>query len=236
MTKRTPAQLPARAEERFAPIDDTLEVDVEDAVADDSDAAHDFDDFDGLEVEDRTLQRVDSIELRSLALVAGLFYLTAFLVLGCAVAIVWIFAASTGFISQLEEFMQDIGFRDFRLVAPEVILGFLILILALVLFLTVMTVLAGAFYNILGVGNRGIRIRTTILERERRVCEPEDEEPETLVTKPLVVEPPTSDGNGDGTSDGDGAPEGDGESDGDGVAKATAEDADADTATESDER
>lgn len=222
MTERTPTPRTGRAE-RVASIDETVEMtvddpaveevavddavvnDVDDAVVDDSHAAYDSDaayDLDDLEVEDRTVQRVDSIDLRSLALVAGLFYLTAFLVLAGAVALVWIFAASTGFISQLEEFMQDIGFRDFRLAAPEVIFGFVILIVALVLFLTVMTLLAGAFYNMLGMGKSGIRIRTTILQRERRVVEPDEEEepePETLVTKPLVVEPPKAgDGNGDG--------------------------------------
>ena len=127
------------------------------------------------------VHHVDAIDLRSLGVVAGLFYLTAFLVLALAVVAVWLFAASLGLISQVEDFMRSIGFRGFRLVGPEVILGFVLILGALVVFLTVMTLVAAAFYNLLGTGRRGVRIRTTVVH-------PEPSSADAAAT-PLVIEP-----------------------------------------------
>ena len=144
-----------------------------------------------------TIHHVDAVELRSLGVVAGLFYLTAFLVLALAIAGVWLFAASLGLISQVEDFMRSVGFRGFKLVGPEVILGFILVLAALVAFLTVMTLVAGAFYNLLGTGKHGIRFRSTVVEargrRTRRVYDDEAEAPApdevVAATAPLAEAP-----------------------------------------------
>jgi Transmembrane domain of unknown function (DUF3566) len=143
------------------------------------------------------VHHVDAVELRSLGVVAGLFYLTAFLVLALAIAGVYLFAASLGLISQVEDFMRSVGFRGFKFVGPEVILGFVLILAALVVFLTVMTLVAGAFYNLLGTGKHGVRFRTTVVEargrRTRRVYDDEAEaasdDEVVAATAPLAEQP-----------------------------------------------
>jgi hypothetical protein len=164
----------------------------------------DFGDYDGGDFEGSTVHHLDAIELKSLGCVSGLFYFTAFLVLALAIVAVWVFAASLGLISQVEDFMRSVGFRGFRIVGPEVVLGFVLILLALVLFLTVMTLIAGAFYNILGTGRRGIKVRTSVVERRPRtvdapVDEPSADEPAEATPKlveAVTDEVPTAGGNG----------------------------------------
>ncbi len=160
----------------------------------------------GVEDHDRddesTLHHVDAVDLRSLGVVAGLFYLTAFLVLALAVVAVWIFAASLGLISQVEDFMRSIGFRGFRLVGPEVILGFVLILGALVVFLTVMTLVAAAFYNLLGTGRRGVRIRTSVVHPDPTVA---DEPATPMVIEPVAEDVPVGGGAGP-AADSDEAP------------------------------
>jgi Transmembrane domain of unknown function (DUF3566) len=103
--------------------------------------------------------QLEGIELRSLAVFAALFYGAAFVALGIGIAVVWFFAWIVGLVGQFEEFMQSIGFRDFQLVGPRVIFGGLVLALALVVFLTVMTVLAAALYNVMASNGRTVRMR-----------------------------------------------------------------------------
>jgi hypothetical protein len=170
----------------------------------------DFDDYD-LGDDESTVHHVDSVDLRSLGVVAGLFYLTAFLVLALAVVAVWLFAASLGLISQVEDFMRSIGFRGFRLVGPEVILGFVLILGALVVFLTVMTLVAAAFYNLLGTGRRGVRIRTSVVHPQ-----PARAEQEAEPARPVVIEPAAAP-HEDGDEDGD-----EGEDEGEGEAKPAA--------------
>ena len=167
------------------------------------DAMKPDDDVDPFEAElddldDRSMiHHVDAVELRSLGVVAGLFYFTAFLVLALAVAGVYLFAASLGLISQVEDFMRSVGFRGFKFVGPEVILGFVLILAALVVFLTVMTLVAGAFYNLLGTGKHGVRFRTTVVEargrRTRRVYDDEAEaapdDEVVAATAPLAEQP-----------------------------------------------
>jgi hypothetical protein len=146
------------------------------------------------ELDESTLHHVDAIDLRSLGVVAGLFYLTAFLVLALAIVGVWLFAAALGLISQLEDFMRSIGFRGFRLVGPEVIIGFVLILAALVVFLTVMTLVAAAFYNLLGTGRRGVRIRTSPV-RPDELREPGgDQESAETAAVPLATESPDGEG------------------------------------------
>jgi hypothetical protein len=140
------------------------------------------------EVDDgSTVHHLDAVDLRSLGLVAALFYFTAFLVLALAIVGVWLFAAGLGLISQVEDFMRSVGFRGFHLVGPEVILGFVLILAALVVFLTVMTLVAGAFYNLLGTTRHGVRVRTSVVPPRVQPAAAEDE-PAPSAT-PFVFEP-----------------------------------------------
>jgi hypothetical protein len=103
--------------------------------------------------------QLEGIDLRSLAVFSALFYGAAFLALAIGVAVAWLLASVVGLVGQFEEFMRSIGFRDFEVVAPQVILGGLVLALALVVFLTVMTVLAAALYNVMAKHGRTVRVR-----------------------------------------------------------------------------
>jgi hypothetical protein len=103
--------------------------------------------------------QLEGIELRSLAWFSAMFYAAAFAALGLGLVVVWFLAWIVGLVGQFEAFMQSIGFRDFQLMGPKLIFGALLLALALVVFLTVMTVLAGALYNVMASNGRTIRVR-----------------------------------------------------------------------------
>jgi hypothetical protein len=105
--------------------------------------------------------QLEGIELRSLAAFAALFYGAAFIALGIGVAAVWFLASLAGLVGQFEEFMQSIGFRDFQVLGPKVIFGGLLVALALVVFLTVMTVLAAALCNVMARHGHTVRVRFT---------------------------------------------------------------------------
>lgn len=99
------------------------------------------------------------IDLRSLTSFALLFYGAVAGALALGIATVWVGASLVGVVAQFEEFMQSIGFRGFRVIGPELIFGGLLLALALVLFLTVITVLAAGFYNVMASHGRGVKVR-----------------------------------------------------------------------------
>ena len=64
------------------------------------------------DLDDRSMvHHVDGSSRGRSAVVAGLFYFTAFLVLALVVAGVYLFAASLRLISQVEDFMRSVGFR-----------------------------------------------------------------------------------------------------------------------------
>jgi len=128
-------------------------------------------DADGAATDDATIaevllvsptHQVNGVDLRSLAVVASLFYTTAFLALGLGLIVVWLLASVVGVVGQFEEFMQSIGFSDFNVLGPELIFGSLLLGASFVVFLTVMTVLAGAFYNVMASYGRGVQLRVGV--------------------------------------------------------------------------
>jgi hypothetical protein len=134
--------------------------------------------------------RLEGFELRSVASTALLYYGCAFLVLTLGVVLVWFGASMFGVVGRVEEFMRSIGFRDFRFAGFKVITGGVLLSVAAVAFLTVMTVLGAAFYNLLGRPHRGVKLRLTPIAPEHNV--------EAL---------PHGNGNGSGNGNGDGAHE-----------------------------
>lgn len=106
--------------------------------------------------------QVNGVDLKSLAVVASLFYTTAFLALGVGLVVVWLLASVVGVVGQFEEFMQSIGFSDFHVLGPQLIVGSLLLGASLVIFLSVMTVLAGGFYNVMASYGRGVQLRVGV--------------------------------------------------------------------------
>lgn len=102
--------------------------------------------------------RLEGFELRSVGRIALFYYACALAVLMLGVVLTWAGLSALGFVGQFEEFMRSIGFRGFRVSTSAVILGGILLVAAVVVFLTVMTMLAAGFYNALarhhGVGVR----------------------------------------------------------------------------------
>jgi hypothetical protein len=103
--------------------------------------------------------RLEGLELRSVAGVALLYYSCIFGVLTLGTAIMWLGVSQLGLVGSVEAFMRDIGFRGFHISGIEVIAGGALLSAAAVTFLAVVTVVAAAFYNIIGRPGRGIAVR-----------------------------------------------------------------------------
>ena len=108
--------------------------------------------------------RLEGFELRSVASTALLYYGCAFLVLVLGVVLVWFGASMFGVVGRIEEFMRSIGFRDFNFAGFKVITGGILLAVSAVAFLTVMTVIGAAFYNLLGRPHRGVKVRLVAIE------------------------------------------------------------------------
>jgi hypothetical protein len=145
--------------------------------------------------------RLAGFELRSVASTALLYYACAFAVLALGVVLVWFGASMFGIVGRVEEFMRSIGFRGFHFAGFEVIAGGILLCVAAVAFLTVMTVLAAAFYNLLGRPERGVKLCLAPI-------------PSTVA----VEAPSLRDGNGNGDATSNGDAKGDGNGDGSGQA------------------
>ena len=147
--------------------------------------------------------RLAGFELRSVASTALLYYACAFVVLALGVVLVWVGANLLGVVGRVEEFMRSVGFREFHFAGFEIIVGGVLLCVAAVAFLTVMTVLAAAFYNLLGRAgehpDRGVKLRLAPLE--------------AATTAPASSLP---NGNGKDTGNGNGKDKGNGNGNGSG--------------------
>jgi Transmembrane domain of unknown function (DUF3566) len=110
-------------------------------------------------------RRVDELELRSVAQFALLFFVTAFGVLAAALAAVWLMTEALGLVGQFEDFMSGIGFRGFHIMSPMIVLGVFLLFSAMIVFLTVLTVLFVGFYNL--VARHGLGVRLTVSRHQR---------------------------------------------------------------------
>jgi len=108
--------------------------------------------------------RLAGFELRSVASTALVYYACVFVVLTLGVVLVWGGANLLGVVGRVEAFMRSIGFRGFHFAGFDIIVGGVLLCVAAVAFLTVMTVLAAAFYNLLGRPDRGVKLRLEPIE------------------------------------------------------------------------
>jgi len=102
--------------------------------------------------------RLSGFDLRSVCEFALRFF-------GCVAAMVmagtfvlWVFASLLGLVSAFEEFMQGIGFTDFRLLSIEFLFGLALLTAAVMTFMVGMTVVAALLYNVIASRWGGVRI------------------------------------------------------------------------------
>jgi hypothetical protein len=111
----------------------------------------------------RTIRRVDPLSLAKLALVFNLCFLVMTLVAG---VIIWTVASASGSIDNIESFVEDIGFEDFRLQGGQLLQGFAIGGLVLALAGTFFAFIMGVLFNLLSDLVGGIRI--TMVEPDER--------------------------------------------------------------------
>jgi uncharacterized membrane protein len=115
--------------------------------------------------ERRYTQTVRSVDLWSVLKVAICFYLCALIVLLVAGVLLWWVASAAGVVTSVESFVgQLVNNKDFRLLSWQVLRAATLIGLVVVCLLTVVTVLAAAFYNLFSELLGGIEI--TVVEQE----------------------------------------------------------------------
>lgn len=93
-------------------------------------------------------QRVTGINLWSVAKVSVCFYLCALIVVLVAGIVVWLVASAAGAVGNIEEFMQEAGFDDFRFLSGQILRGAVLIGLAMVVVMTILTLVGAALYNL----------------------------------------------------------------------------------------
>ena len=115
--------------------------------------------------ERRYVQTVRSVDLWSVLKVAICFYLCALIVILVAGVMLWWIASAAGVVSSIESFVGDlVNNKNFRLLSWEVLRAATLIGLVVVCLLTVLTVLAAAFYNLFSDLIGGIEV--TVVEQE----------------------------------------------------------------------
>ena len=115
--------------------------------------------------ERRYVQTVRSVDLWSVLKVAICFYLCALIVMLVAGVMLWWIASAAGVVSSVESFVGElVNNKDFRLLSWQVLRAATLIGLVVVCLLTVMTVLAAAFYNLFSELLGGIEV--TVVEQE----------------------------------------------------------------------
>jgi transmembrane protein DUF3566 len=147
--------------------------------------------------------RLAGFDLRSVASTALLYYACVLVVLTLGVILLWGVANMLGVVGRVEEFMRSIGFRGFHFAGFQIIVGGVLLAVAAVAFLTVMTVLAAAFYNLLGRPDRGVKLSLAAIE------------PVSTAEEPPVADN-NGHSNGNGRANGSSSRNGDASANGDG--------------------
>ena len=115
--------------------------------------------------ERRYVQTVRSVDLWSVLKVSICFYLCALIVFLVAGVLLWWIASAAGVVSSIESFVGElVNNKDFRLLSWEVLRASTLIGLVVVCLLTVMTVLAAAFYNLFSELLGGVEV--TVVEQE----------------------------------------------------------------------
>jgi maltodextrin utilization protein YvdJ len=115
--------------------------------------------------ERRYVQTVRSVDLWSVLKVSICFYLCALIVFLVAGVLLWWIASAAGVVSSIESFVGElVNNKDFKLLSWEVLRASTLIGLVIVCLLTVMTVLAAAFYNLFSELLGGVEV--TVVEQE----------------------------------------------------------------------
>ncbi|MEP6622981.1 MAG: DUF3566 domain-containing protein [Acidimicrobiia bacterium] len=97
----------------------------------------------------RSRVEMTKVELWSVLKVSLCFYLAGLAILIIAGLVVWLLLDASGGIHKFESFMGDImSAKDYKLVAPQILLGSVLVGLVLVALMTIVTVIAAALYNV----------------------------------------------------------------------------------------
>ncbi len=115
--------------------------------------------------ERRYVQTVRSVDLWSVLKVAICFYFAALIVLLVSGMMLWWIASAAGAIGNIEKFIGElVDNKDFRLLSWQVLRAATLIGLVVVCILTVLTVLAAAFYNLFSELLGGVEV--TVVEQE----------------------------------------------------------------------
>ena len=115
--------------------------------------------------ERRYVQTVRSVDLWSVLKVSICFYLCALIVMLVAGVMLWWIASAAGVVASVESFVGElVNNKDFRFLSWEVLRAATLIGLVVVCLLTVLTVLAAAFYNLFSELLGGIEV--TVVEQE----------------------------------------------------------------------
>ena len=115
--------------------------------------------------ERRYVQTIRSLDLWSVLKVSICFYLSALIVLLVAGIMLWWVASAAGVVHNVEKFVGDlVSNNDFRFLSWQVLRAATLIGLVIVCILTVLTVLAAAFYNLFSELLGGVEV--TVIEQE----------------------------------------------------------------------
>ena len=115
--------------------------------------------------ERRYIQTIRSVDLWSVLKIAICFYLCTLLVILVAGVMLWWIASAAGVVDNVESFIGEmVNNKDFRFLSWEVLRAATLIGLVVVCILTVITVLAAAFYNLFSELLGGVEV--TVVEQE----------------------------------------------------------------------
>jgi thiosulfate reductase cytochrome b subunit len=105
---------------------------------------------------------MSKIDLWSALKISLCFYLAGLALLLVTGLVVWLLLDASGGIRSFEKFMGDIlSAKDFHFVAPQILLGAVLVGLVLVALMSILTVIAAALYNVFADLVGGIEVTLT---------------------------------------------------------------------------
>ncbi len=118
-------------------------------------------------------RRIDRVDLLPLARVSACYSACVVAATLVAAVVLWLVLEGLGIVSGYERFMRGIGFRHFRLIPLQMLLGLTLIGVALMTLMVVFTVLAGAFYNALSDRWGGVTVHTSVpVPRRTKIAAP----------------------------------------------------------------
>lgn len=113
----------------------------------------------------RYRQTIQKLDLWSVLKMSLCFYLSGLVVTIVAGVVLWVIADAFNVIHDVERFMGDLlSSKDFKFLSAQILEGTVLIGLVVVALLTIVTVIAAAFYNLFGEMVGGIEV--TIVEED----------------------------------------------------------------------